>query len=361
MKDISIIIPYHRNSKMLYTSLQTLQESIDTFKRPIEIIVVANNLNSGEIQLDLEPSKYKLLQFEENLFYPGAILKGAEIANGDYLICADPDIFYCENWLENMLKCFHSHENAGGVGAKLINPVNNRIFDFGIGYHGYHTVHCYRGLPYQSEICRQDINVQSICSALFLMKHTLFDSLNGYDQEMPYAYCDNDLCLRIKNLGYDIWGAADALAYHKGSTDNQNSKYYAFNCLREDCAASFFYKNKNRYYDDYHVFFEQSYRFYNQSKNNSFVFINLSTAYDWKSYMQVIQQSGLSVLDVRNSVVKERNIFILDLFNQIDEDLISLKTPLIYFVDSFLSCYNNSLWYSLREIHNDIVIDRNGN
>ena len=90
MKDISVIIPFHRNKKMLLASLKTLKESME---EPLEIIIVANNINMQEIQLDLNPAQYKLLQFGQNLFYPEAVRKGSLAASGKYLVLADPDIF----------------------------------------------------------------------------------------------------------------------------------------------------------------------------------------------------------------------------------------------------------------------------
>ena len=116
MTTISIIIPYHQNKKMLLTSLKTLRDSLG-HTHNTEIIIVANNINLQEIELDLNPNQYKLLQFNENLFYPKAIRKGTEIASGEYLIFADPDIFYCENWLLHMMDCYKAHANVGCVGA----------------------------------------------------------------------------------------------------------------------------------------------------------------------------------------------------------------------------------------------------
>lgn len=359
MKDISVIIPFHRNKKMLLTSLKTLKESTE---EPLEIIVVANNLNMQEIQLDLNPAQYKLLQFGQNLFYPEAVRKGALAASGKYLILADPDIFYCENWLSQMLKCFNSHDNVGGVGAKLVNPLNNRILDFGIGYHGYHTLHPFRGLSYSHELCSNDICVQSICSALFLIEHSLLETFDYFDCEMPYAYCDNDLCLRLVEKGYSIWGAAQAVAYHKGNTDMSNSKYYAFRYLRDDCTAAFYSKNYNRYFDDYSRFLSTSINYYLQEKSRrGYIFVNLSSMHDWKTYMELLIQAGLTILDTSECLINQRNSCYIDLFNIIDSALIESKTPLIYFVDSFTSCYDNSLWFSLRNIESDIIIDCNAN
>lgn len=359
MNDISIIIPFHRNKKMLLTSLKTLEESLS---ESVEIIIVANNINMQEIQLDLKPSKYKLLQFGENLFYPEAIRQGAMAANGKYLILADPDIFYCEDWLRQMIICFNTHDRVGGVGAKLVNPLNNRLLDFGIGYYGYHTVHPFRGLPYTHELCDRDICVQSICSALFLIEHSLLESCNYFDPEMPYAYCDNDLCLRLKEKGYEIWGAAKAIAYHKGNTDALNSKYYAFQYLRNDCTAAFFSKNYNRYLNDFPRFIKESINYFLLRKSTrGYIFINLSSLYDWKSYMEVLIESGFVILDISECIISQRNSNYIDLFNTIDSSLIDSKTPLIYFLDCFMACSENSLWFSLRDTREDVIIDCNAN
>lgn len=361
MKDISIIIPYHRNKKMLKNSLKTLSESLNTVHN-YEIIIVANNLDYSELEVEIDLTLYKLIQFNRNLFYPDAIQKGIEIASGDYLIFADPDIFYCENWLDNMLKTYSKYDNMGCVGAKLINPINNRILDFGIGYQGYHTIHICRGLPYNHELCREDLTVQSVCSALFLTNHLLYDHLRGMDKEMPYAYCDNDFCLRAREAGYPVTVSANSLAYHKGSTDSQNSKYYAFKYLREDSAAAFFYKNREKYYNDYQQHLIRSFSFFNEFlAEKGYIFVNLSTAYDWTDYLKEIKSLGITILDTYEYVIPIRNIDNLDFTNILSPFLATTKTPIIYFSDNFVNCYGNSLWFSMRDIHNDIVIDRDAN
>lgn len=95
--------------------------------------------------------------------------------------------------------------------------------------------------------------------------------------------------------------------------------------------------------------------------SKGYIFVNLSTVYDWKTYMQIIEDTGILILDNSEGIIKERNITCLDLFNTVEASLVASKTPLLYFVDSFTSCYGNSLWFSLRNTQNDIIIDRNAN
>lgn len=347
---------------MLYISLKTLKESIllnDNF----EIIIVANNSNEKEIDIEISDDKIKLLQITENLFYPKAINWGVEYASGNYLIFCDPDIFYVEGWFEAILKTFLQEKRVGCVGAKLINPLNNRIIDFGIGYQGYHRCHVMRGLSFQHDLAQRNIKVNSFCSAILCVKKDLFIKIGGINEEMPYAFCDNDFTLKAVELGYNNIVVHDALAYHKSYTDRNNSKYYTFDYLREDCVAVFFSKH-NALPNDYQRYLESFWKWninkYNIS-NHGYILINLSTSYNWKSYAEIIKNIGIKILDMCSFTINERNALSIALSNILPNRIIDIHTPILYFVDNFVSLFENSLWFSLRDIRYDLVIDRDAN
>ena len=50
----------------------------------------------------------------------------------------------------------------------------------------------------------------------------------------------------------------------------------------------------------------------------------------------------------------------VQIYDYVPYDFMSLHTPIIYFVDSFLSLKENELWYSMRPIKHDIIADING-
>ena len=223
-ENIAIIIPFHKNVEMLKLSVRTLEESISG-KIP-QVIIVGNNNNLNELNLpETEFIQYDIYKVPENLFWPRAINFGVEHTDKDYLLFCDPDLFYTENWLDNLMDGYNRHENVGVVSAKIINPLNNRIMDFGMGYNHFNTIHIGKNLPFNHPTTLEDRKVQAACGAVFLTSRELFKKVNGIDTSMPYIYCDNDYSVKIAELGFDTWVVANSIVYHKGNTDSHNSKY----------------------------------------------------------------------------------------------------------------------------------------
>jgi len=361
--NISIIIPFHKNIEMLKLSLYTLDNSLHGHCP--EIIIVANNSNPYELELaGADFAKYDIYKISENLFWPGAINYGASQTDKDYLLFCDPDLFYTENWLENIIKCFNQHENIGVLSAKIINPLNNRIMDFGMGYNRFNTIHISKELPYNHPATMADRKVQSACGAVFLTPHCLFDKVNGIDTMMPYIYCDNDYSVKISDLGYETWVSGKSIIYHKGNTDEHNSKYENFRYLREDSKAAFYAKNKNKIKVD---IFECFNYMYDWIKSTSFCFqygyylFNFCTLLDAEDYIQLFPSLGMTVINQKKIVMPQRDIPHISLYDYIPSKMIYSNMPFIYFVDNFTSLYNNALYFRLRDVSKDIVVDRQCN
>jgi GT2 family glycosyltransferase len=347
---------------MLKLSLKTLEK---TLKCNPEIIIVANNNDYSEIDINLDPDKYILYKIKKNLFWPGAINFGALKANGDYLVFCDPDVFYLDNWLEELKKCFFSNRNIGAASSKIINPLTNRIMDFGMAYSKYNVIHTTKGLMYNHPITMNDRIVQAACGAVFFTSKNVFNSVGGIDESMPYIYCDNDYSIKLSSIGLDTYIAAKSVVYHKGDTDNDNSKYYAFSYLREDSKAAFYGKNSDKRKIDFGEWIEYFWNWYLKNTSNrqdNYILLNLSTVLDFDLYQNIFTHKlKLNILDNYNFVIPQRNIVELQLYKYVSVDIIDIAVPFIYFVDSFTSLFNNQIWFNLRNTERDIVIDKHGN
>ena len=361
-ENTAIIIPFHKNIEMLRLSLNTLEATLHG-SRP-QIIIVANNYNLDELNLREEFLNYDVYKINENLFWPGAVNFGANCTDKEYLLFCDPDLFYTEYWLENLLECFNKHEKAGVVSAKIINPLNNRIMDFGMGYNRFNTIHIGKGLPHNHPSTLADRKVQAACGAVFLTSHDLFDKVKGIDSTMPYIYCDNDYSAKIADLGYETWVAGNSVVYHKGNTDEHNSKYENFRYLREDSKAAFYAKNQNKIRTD---IFECFTYMYDWIKTTNFCFqygyylYNFCTLLDACEYIRLFPSLGINVLNQKNIILAQRDISQINLCDYISTRMIYSNLPFVYFVDDFTALYNNSLYFKLRDISNDIVVDRQCN
>lgn len=360
--NIAIIIPFHKNIEMLRLSLCTLESCIGG-KIP-QIIVVANNNNVNELEPLDEFAKYDIYKIPENLFWPGAINFGACHTDKEYLLFCDPDLFYTEKWLDNLLDCYNQHENVGVVSAKIINPLNNRIMDYGMGYNHFNTIHIGKELPFNHPATLIDRKVQAACGAVFLTSHQLFEKVNGIDTSMPYIYCDNDYSVKIAALGYHTWVAAKSIVYHKGNTDSHNSKYENFKYLREDSKAAFYAKNHDKIKTDIFesfVYMKDWIRSIDFQFQYGYYLYNFCTLLDSEEYIQFFPSMGMTVINRKNITLSQRDIPKINLCDYIPTKMIYSNMPFVYFVDSFISLYSNELYFRLRDISNDIVVDRQCN
>lgn len=361
--NIAIIIPFHKNIEMLRLSLRTLESSIEGHNP--QIIIIANNNNSAEINLSKkEFVNYDIHIISQNLFWPGAINYGASHTDKEYLLFCDPDLFYTNNWLNYLLDCYNLHEKAGIVSAKIINPLNNRIMDFGMGYNHFNTIHIGKELYYNHPATLTDRRVQAACGAVFLTSHELFRKVNGIDTSMPYIYCDNDYSAKIAELGYDTWVSAKSIVYHKGNTDPQNSKYEKFKYLREDSKAAFYAKNCNKIKIDISDCFTYMYNWIcsiNYQLQYGYYLFDFCTLLDADSYIKHFPVMGINVINQQKIVLAQRDITQINLCDYIPTRMIYSNIPFIYFVDNFMALFNNALFFHLRNISKDIVIDRQCN
>ena len=360
-EEIAIIIPFHRNIEMLMGSLATLEKTIST---EVEVIIVANNQNPNEIDFNLT-KRYKLYKEFKDLMWPGAINYGVSLTNRKYCIFCDPDIFYLPGWMDGILRCYQEHNDAGAIGAKLLNPLNGRILDFGMAYCTYNVSHTMKGLLPNHPIASVDRKTQSVCGAVMFTPRQLFLELGGINVTMPYIYCDNDYCLRIIQHGYNVWLASDPCVYHKGSTDKNNSKNASYSFLREDSKAAFYTQSSHLRVIDIDCWLLAFWNQYKESENliaDAYILFNFCTLLDNDIIVDtIIDKMKIEILEQHKIRIPQRDISSLPLYNFIPHDMINYHTPFLYFVDQFTSLQDNDIWFRLRNPEMDLVIDRHGN
>lgn len=357
----SIVMPYHRNKQMLLYTTRLLDKIVPN---DVEIIVVGNNNNIEELNVDLS-DRFTYIKYDESLLYSETVNRGVNAAHGEIITLCDQDIFSYQDWYSPLLNKLLSDSHIGSVSSKLINPVNNRIIDFGIEYSQYRIVHPFRGHKETHPLVQQDYKVTSTTSATLMLRKETYEKVGGMDLDMPYCCSDCDIGIKIGNLGLENWVVADSVAYHRGSSSTQNGKSSSFSYLRNDSTCMFWVKNYNNIHNSIGTTIGASVQYLKAKKHLEplYYFVNLSSLREYEWYAKYLSQ--ILPCDICDIHSYPQNLLhysdILQIYDALPYTFMNVRIPIIYFVDYFPTLENNQIWARMRNIEKDLVLDSHGN
>jgi GT2 family glycosyltransferase len=175
-----------------------------------EIVVIEHGINTTALDVVKVP-------YQGPFNYAVMNNAGAAAAGGEILIFLNDDVEpLVSEWLEVLVAQVQRPE-VGIAGAKLVYPsgaiqhagIVIGIMD-GVGhlYRDTFGVKYWNWLPFPR-------NVSAVTGACFAIRKALFDEHGGFDKEFPINYNDADLCLRVRERGYQVILDPAALLRHE--------------------------------------------------------------------------------------------------------------------------------------------------
>ncbi len=232
---VSIIIPH-------WNGVEVISECLSSIKRSkfssYEIIVSDNKSTDGSQEWIKENHPdIRLIENDKNYGYSGGCNRGAEVAEGEFLLFLNNDTIHDHNWLEFLVKRLKSNPKIGAVQPKILNYYDRSLFDYAGGSGGHMDIFCYpfaRGRVYvdQEKDLGQYNNPEQCFwasgTALLIRKKLFFEC--GKFDELFFAHMEEiDLCWRIQIMGYEIWVEPSSVVYHKNAVSlpmYSHKKYY---------------------------------------------------------------------------------------------------------------------------------------
>ena len=207
---ISILIPNKDHLEDLRRCIDSIKER--TTYDNYEIIIIENNSEDKAVfdyyETLKQQEKIKVVTYKGEFNYSKINNFGAQFAQGKYLLLLNNDTqIITMNWLEAMLM-YAQRDDVGAVGAKLYygdKTIQHAGVVVGLGAHrtAGHTHYKinYDNLGYMGKLCYAQ-NVSAVTGACLMVKKSLYDKLNGLDEEFRVALNDVDFCLRLREKGY---------------------------------------------------------------------------------------------------------------------------------------------------------------
>jgi len=202
-----------------------------TKKVKYEIIVIDNDSSDGSVEMvKKEFPKVKLITNNKNLYFTKANNQALEIAKGKYFLILNSDTYFINNSIEKMFDYMEKNKDTGAceglelyesrktlnTGSKFSTP----LIDFyelsliGSKIANKRLINNYRITDKDRE---DTFEIEVGCDAFLMVKTLIMKKIKGYDERLLLYYTENDLCLRIKKLGFKIIHLGKAEVIHKVS------------------------------------------------------------------------------------------------------------------------------------------------
>jgi Predicted glycosyltransferases len=218
---VSIIIPNKDHKEDLEKCITSIINK-STYKN-YEIIIVENNSKEKKTfeYYEYLQNKYNsivLLEWKDKFNYSAVNNFASKYANGDILLFLNNDTEVInENWIEEML-IYAQRKDVGAVGAKLYYP-DDTIQHGGVilgmgGIAGHpHRVFPRASFGYFGRLVVVQ-NLSAVTGACLMMRKSVFNEVEGFDEGYPLAFGDVDICLKVREKGYLVVWTPYAELYH---------------------------------------------------------------------------------------------------------------------------------------------------
>lgn len=222
---VSLLVPTRNGVDILRPCVDAILDRTDY--RNFELIILDNQTDCRETLAYMEEvtardERVRILRWDHPFNYSAINNFGVQHARGSILGLVNNDIEPINaDWLSEMVS--HAvRPDVGCVGAKLYYP-NNKVQHGGVilglgGVAGHSHKFADRDAPGYFYRLMLTQNLSAVTGACLLIRKEVFDAVGGLEEEhLKIAFNDVDLCLRVREAGYQNVWTPHAEAYHHES------------------------------------------------------------------------------------------------------------------------------------------------
>ena len=215
---LSVIIPSKDNFPVLKSCIESLFEEDRKF---LEIIIVDNGSSDAarkEIEAYSKEKNIKYIFGQYPFNFSRMCNTGAAEASGDLLLFLNDDTKLIEKGTLKRMMGQALLPHAGAVGAKLLYPESKKLQHCGILNLSIGPSHALIGesdeVHHYFDRNRVDYNFLAVTGACLMLSKKKFEMIGGFDEDLPVAYNDVDLCFSLFEKGYYNVLRTDAVFIH---------------------------------------------------------------------------------------------------------------------------------------------------
>jgi len=220
---LSIVICVYNRFDLLERCLDAIPKAATTF--PYNIVCV-DNASTEENGFYSKRDDITLIRNKENLGFPKACNIGARRKTSPLILMLNSDVILEPNSLDILVKEMDDPktgvagmllvfpENAEGLNAGIRPPLKVQHIGLETNIHGK-WIHQFIGWSSDHEKVLAQRNVYAVTGAALLTRRVLWNKIGGFNEDYGLGtFEDVDLCLSVRELGYNIVVVPDAKGTH---------------------------------------------------------------------------------------------------------------------------------------------------
>ncbi len=194
-----------------------------------ETIVVDNNSHDGSSDSVHTFSHVRCISLEKNTGFAYANNRGADMAQGEYLIFLNPDTVLPHNFFTHVSEYIDRNPGHTFFGPKIVNPdgslqpsvrrlptLSDQLFRMMRLQYVFPHVRVWRNYMAQGFNYENDHEVEQIMGACMVIRKDVFITLGGFDERFFLWFEEVDLCRRALHEGVHVWYTPHAHLTHYG-------------------------------------------------------------------------------------------------------------------------------------------------
>ena len=217
-KLVSIVIPALKRPDLTQRCIDSvLKQSLPAAE--YEIVVVENAADPETVLPGPLPTRVRRIDLIENYGTTGSINRGVEDSSSEYILLLNNDVELDPQFLATLTAVLNNARDCGFATGKLISAAGNRDRLDGAGDALLRGGGAFRLGHFDLDVGQFDHSrrVLAGCGAATLFRRSVFEEVQGLDEDF-FAYLDDvDLALRAQLLGHQGIYVPSAIAYHIGS------------------------------------------------------------------------------------------------------------------------------------------------
>ena len=231
MFDVSFIIVSYNSAELIERCIESIQAITDA---SIEIFVIDNH--SRDKSAELVRGKFpqvRLIANHENMGFGAANNQAIPLCQGKYIFFLNPDTQIQSGSIRSLIRFMDDNPQIGLCGTKIIEPDGSIQWSVSDHYPGQrHT---------RSELAGLKGDIACVLGACMISRSDLIKQIGGFDEDYFLYGEDQDLCLRIRKLGYEIGYCDTFTVRHLGGHSERDSTAVEI-LKRKITAEHLFYK-----------------------------------------------------------------------------------------------------------------------